>query len=161
MGGDVEEQLTTALAMAEGKAEAAQKAAAAASEELRVVREETGKTLQTHAAAHDAALAVMTRELLEIEAGMTEEAAAGERMRERLAAEARHLQRKLARVTKDSEAKMAEERAQLEARLQESARRSEAKLRAERARLAVRYGNKPGSAPARGEEASQEQDDRV
>ena len=55
--------------------------------------------------------------------------------------ETKHLQRKLSRVTKESEQKMAEERAALESRLQETERRSEARLRAERTRLAVRYGN--------------------
>jgi SAM-dependent methyltransferase len=63
------------------------------------------------------------------------------RLRERLAMETKHLQRKLSRVTKESEQKMADERAALESRLQETERRSEARLRAERTRLAVRYGN--------------------
>ena len=85
-------------------------------------------------------------QLLTLEAESVEERAGVERNRERLAAEARHLQRKLARVTKESEQKMAEERIKLEQQLAESSRRSEAKLRAERTRLAVRYGNqgKPG-----------------
>ena len=38
-------------------------------------------------------------------------------VRERLAAETRHLQRKLTRVSKESEQKIAEERSALEARL--------------------------------------------
>ena len=67
-----------------------------------------------------------------------------------MAIETRHLQRKLTRVTKESEAKLSEERSALEARLAETSRRAEAKLRAERARLAVRYGNAgtgPGGRP--------------
>ena len=80
-------------------------------------------------------------QLLTLEADSAEERASAERMRERLAGETRHLQRRLARVTKESEQKMAEERSKLEQQLAESSRRSEAKLRAERTRLAVRYGN--------------------
>ena len=91
------------------------------------------------AVAHEASLAVLTRELLEMEASQQEETQAAERMRERLAAEASHLQRKLNRVTRESVARTAEENA--ETQLNETARRNEAKQRAERARLAVRGGS--------------------
>ena len=93
------------------------------------------------ASKHEATLAVMARELLELEAYAAEDGAAGARERERLAAETRHLQRKLSRVTKESEQKIEAEREKLEKQMAESARRSEAKLRAERTRMAVRYGN--------------------
>jgi hypothetical protein len=103
-------------------------------------------TMERLTTSHEATIAVMVRELLQLEADSSEEGAAAERMRERLAAEAKHLQRKLSRVTKESEQRMAEERTALEQRLAESSRRSDAKLRAERARLAVRYGNQGAAA---------------
>ena len=98
-------------------------------------------TMERLTTSHEATIAVMVRELLSLEADSSEEAQSAERMREKLAAETRHLQRKLSRVTKESEQKVAEEKAALEQRMVESSRRSDAKLRAERARLAVRYGN--------------------
>ena len=116
-----------------------------------MLRDEASKQASSAAVAHQTCLAVMRRELLTLEASCAEEGAAAERTRERLSSEAKHLQRKLPRLTKESETKMAEERAALDAKLAESARRSDAKLRAERARLAVRYGSKPstGSSAAR------------
>ena len=127
------------LAMAEAMGAAAQKAAAQSAEDLRVLRKEVSAAASLREMAHEASLAVLTRELLEMEASQQEETQAAERMRERLAAEASHLQRKLTRVTRESVARTAEENA--ETQLNETARRNEAKQRAERARLAVRGGS--------------------
>ena len=100
-----------------------------------------GSSARSRSTLHNATLAVLLREMISLEGESAEEAAAADRLRERLAMETKHLQRKLSRVTKESEQKMADERAALESRLQETERRSEARLRAERTRLAVRYGN--------------------
>ncbi|KOO29507.1 hypothetical protein Ctob_010372 [Chrysochromulina tobinii] len=108
---------------------------------LRVEREEAASLAAGALTLHNATLAVLLREMISLEGESAEEAAAADRLRERLAMETKHLQRKHSRVTKESEQKMADERAALESRLQETERRSEARLRAERTRLAVRYGN--------------------
>ena len=142
----------SAVAAATAAAEVAQKAAAASAEVLRVEREQAAAASAATSSLNEATIAVMVRELLQVEADGAEDAAAAERMRERLSTETRHLQRKLSRVTKESEQKMAEERSALEQRLADTARRSETKLRAERARLAVRYGN---SSSERGKPSSE------
>jgi hypothetical protein len=137
--GDAESR--AAIKAAEAAAAEAQRLAAASAEQLRVEREEAASLAAGALTLHNATLAVLLREMISLEGESAEEAAAADRLRERLAMETKHLQRKLSRVTKESEQKMADERAALESRLQETERRSEARLRAERTRLAVRYGN--------------------
>ena len=137
--GDAESR--AAIKAAEAAAAEAHRLAATSAEQLRVEREEAASLAAGALTLHNATLAVLLREMISLEGESAEEAAAADRLRERLAMETKHLQRKLSRVTKESEQKMAEERAALESRLQETERRSEARLRAERTRLAVRYGN--------------------
>ena len=137
--GDAESR--AAIKAAEAAAAEAHRLAATSAEQLRVEREEAASLAAGALTFHNATLAVLLREMISLEGESAEEAAAADRLRERLAMETKHLQRKLSRVTKESEQKMAEERAALESRLQETERRSEARLRAERTRLAVRYGN--------------------
>jgi len=139
--GVIGDESRAAIKAAEAAAAEAQRLAAASAEQLRVEREEAASLAAGALTLHNATLAVLLREMISLEGESAEEAAAADRLRERLAMETKHLQRKLSRVTKESEQKMADERAALESRLQETERRSEARLRAERTRLAVRYGN--------------------